>query len=97
MRKFRMLCVALGLAVVTVGSAAAQLAEKIITLAAAQNAAQIAWLGPQAHLSCLADVAIAPDGQICVEAHRNRQSPEPFQVQRCKIEIQGWGRHPTSR
>ena len=50
---------------------------------------------PQADLSFLADVAVAPDRQIRVEAHPNRQSLESFQVQRTKIKIQGRSRHAT--
>lgn len=49
------------------------------------------WL-QQAHLSFLADVAVAPDRQIRVEAHPNRQSLEPFQVQRASGFFSGTAR-----
>jgi hypothetical protein len=38
-------------------------------------------------LSFLAEAAIAPDRQIRIEVHPNRQSLEPFQVQRTEIKI----------
>jgi hypothetical protein len=46
------------------------------------NAIDRVTLWQQAHLSFLADVAVAPDRQIRVEVHPNRQSLESFQVQR---------------
>jgi hypothetical protein len=57
---------------------------------------ELVELDLKAHLSFLADVAVTPDSQISVEAHRNRQSLESFQVQRAKIKIQGRSRHTTS-